>query len=373
MSELAQEKNARNANARRASALLDQEQRERVKSIEDDTLAEKMERQSNVRRASALMDLEQQSRVQKAKEDEEMHKCEREVNQRSASKSMDLEQKRRIKEETDAAAAGELEREENVKKVSAAVEVERTRRLSEIDRENTAENEERVSNQKVALDMMDEEQTRRLSAPSTPTKNDKKKVAEVLDELQDEVDENDTDVADVDVAAAKGVNTKLNISEAASANVEEIMKKDEGDESLRKYKLALLGNVGDLGDTSDQRKVVVTEFRVIFEGKTMQDQVFNLDSDEGLQKISEAGVELREGAAFKFQLKFRVNHEILTGLKFTNRLKKGIFRTTEDIVIGSYAPQSDPYTFCLPKDGWNYAPRGMMLRGWTRWSITFIN
>lgn len=217
-----------------------------------------------------------------------------------------------------------------------------------------------------------EEQQRRVSAPPTPSKKDKAKVAEVLDELQDEVDENDV-VAEVDVAAAKALNSKLSISENASADVDEIMNKDAGDESLRKYKLSLLGNVGDKGDTKDPRKVVVTEFRVIFESKNTPDQVFHLDSDEGVEKINKVGVDLKEGCAFKFQLKFRVNHEILTGLKFTNSIKKGIFNTTEDIVIGSYAPQTSAYTFCLPKDGYNNAPSGMMLRGKYKAKDTFVD
>ena len=148
-----------------------------------------------------------------------------------------------------------------------------------------------------------------------------------------------------------------------SGAVDELMEKDAGDESLRKYKLSLLGNLGDKGDVNDPRKVVVQEFRIMFESKTSEDVVYNLDTEEGVAKMAATPLELKEGCGFKFQLTFRVNHEILTGLSFKNVIRKGIFNTSEKIVIGSYAPQSDPYVFCMPKDGFNYAPSGMMLRG----------
>lgn len=60
--------------------------------------AENFERQANQRRASAIMDLEQAARIQKIKQDEDMNAAERGINQRRASKSMDMEQQRRISE-----------------------------------------------------------------------------------------------------------------------------------------------------------------------------------------------------------------------------------------------------------------------------------
>ena len=213
-----------------------------------------------------------------------------------------------------------------------------------------------------ALQAMDDEQERRTLEKISVPSEVKEKVANVFEELQDEVDENDQG-CEVDVALSKSFSTSLKISENASADVQELMEKDTGDESLRKYKLSLLGNVADVGDVNDKRKLVVSEFRVSTENKTVDDQVFNLDTDEGVATMKEKGIELKEGAGFKFILKFRVNHEILTGMKFENKLRKGIFSQTENITIGSFAPQSETYEFTLPNDGFNYAPSGMMLRG----------
>jgi Rho GDP-dissociation inhibitor len=62
-------------------------------------------------------------------------------------------------------------------------------------------------------------------------------------------------------------------------------------------------------------------------------------------------------------LKFRVQHEIVAGITFVNKVKKGIFSSTDEIVIGSFAPQSQPHEFHFPRHGWNTAPKGMMYRG----------
>ena len=136
----------------------------------------------------------------------------------------------------------------------------------------------------------------------------------VLEELQDEIDPDEDNVASI--ADAKGLGqdpaSKVKVSDKASANVEEIMKADAGDESLRKYKESLLGKAanGDLGDTSDPRKVVVAEFRVVFEDKLTEDLVFKLDTEAGVGKLTAEGISIREGSGFRFELKFRVNHEV---------------------------------------------------------------
>ena len=121
---------------------------------------------------------------------------------------------------------------------------------------------------------------------------------------------------------------KPEASAKSSANVADIMSADAGDESLRKYKESLLGTAaaGDLGDTSDARKLVVTEFRVIFEDAAAPDAVFDMSSEAGTEALKTKGIAIKEGANFKFQLSFRVNHELLEGLKYVNKTKRSVVR-----------------------------------------------
>jgi Rho GDP-dissociation inhibitor len=109
----------------------------------------------------------------------------------------------------------------------------------------------------------------------------------------------------------------------------------------------------------------------VFEDTKTADIVYNLDTEEGVAAMTKDGITMKEGCGFKFKLGFRVNHEILTGLKFSNCVMKGVFWKTEDLVIGSFAPQTKPYEFEFPRYGYNYAPSGMMYRGTYKSKNTF--
>ena len=82
-------------------------------------------------------------------------------------------------------------------------------------------------------------------------------------------------------AAAPSATATATAAAAAAAavparSVADIIAADAEDESLRKYKESLLGAAakGDLGDVSDPRRVVITEFRVMFEpGEGHEDMV----------------------------------------------------------------------------------------------------
>jgi hypothetical protein len=98
-------------------------------------------------------------------------------------------------------------------------------------------------------------------------------------------------------------------SETASKNVADIMALDSEDESLKRYKESLLGSAahGDLGNTNDPRRLVVTEFAVVFEpSEGRPDIVHNLDSEEGLAQLRSQGIQMKEGVKFKFRISFRV-------------------------------------------------------------------
>ncbi|KAJ8607182.1 hypothetical protein CTAYLR_007341 [Chrysophaeum taylorii] len=150
----------------------------------------------------------------------------------------------------------------------------------------------------------------------------------------------------------------------ASGNVGELLQADAEDESLRKYKEQLLGAAakGDLGDASDPRKLIVTEFRVMFNGAA-PDLVFTLDNPAGMMLLKQNGMSIKEGVEYKFRISFRVQHEILAGLKFCNKTKKMGVSQADELMIGSYPPQTAAHVFEFPRHGWMETPKGMMYRG----------
>lgn len=63
--------------------------------------------------------------------------------------------------------------------------------------------------------------------------------------------------------------------------------------------------------------------RVILEEKPNQDIVFsNLDNPAVLAKLKETPFTLKEGCKYKIKLTFRVQHDIVTGLKHGNYVYK---------------------------------------------------
>jgi Rho GDP-dissociation inhibitor len=118
-----------------------------------------------------------------------------------------------------------------------------------------------------------------------------------------------------------------------------------------------------LGNLDDPRRVVITEFRIIFEDADTPDFVASLADDHGLTELKKTGVSIKEGATYKFRISFLVQHEIVDALSFQMSLTKMGFGESDEIVLGSYAPQSAPHCFEYPRHGWEEAPKGMLFRG----------
>ncbi|DAZ94085.1 TPA: hypothetical protein N0F65_004197 [Lagenidium giganteum] len=166
----------------------------------------------------------------------------------------------------------------------------------------------------------------------------------------------------------------VQMSEKAINSVEELMRKDANDESLRRYKERLLGSAihGDLGDRNDTRRVVVEQFKVVFEDGR-QDILYHLDTPQGLEHMKTTPFVMEEGVRYKFVIAFRVNGAIVSGLRFRNKAKKSVLSSTDEIVLGSYAPRSQPYEFVYPRHEWVDAPSGMFYRGKYMAQFRFID
>eukprot|EP00294_Goniomonas_avonlea_P009765 CAMPEP_0114559850 /NCGR_PEP_ID=MMETSP0114-20121206/11140_1 /TAXON_ID=31324 /ORGANISM="Goniomonas sp, Strain m" /LENGTH=204 /DNA_ID=CAMNT_0001745345 /DNA_START=12 /DNA_END=626 /DNA_ORIENTATION=- len=149
--------------------------------------------------------------------------------------------------------------------------------------------------------------------------------------------------------------------------ISDLMKQDAEDESLRRYKEQLLGAAAQGANVSpadDPRRVVLQEFRIIFEDKPGNDTVYQLSNAADLQKLKTTPFILKEKCNYKIQITFRVQHEIVSGLKYLNTVyKKGIRVGKEELMIGSYGPQAEPHVVTFPRRDWEQAPSGMLARG----------
>jgi Rho GDP-dissociation inhibitor len=115
-------------------------------------------------------------------------------------------------------------------------------------------------------------------------------------------------------------------------------------------------------DASDTRRVVVEAFKVEFEDGR-EDIVYHLDTLEGVEHMRRTPFAMEEGSRYRFVISFRVNQAIVSGLRFRNKVKKTVLGTSDQVVLGSYAPRSESYVFVFPRHDWMEAPSGLFYRG----------
>eukprot|EP01114_Cavostelium_apophysatum_P011696 TRINITY_DN260_c0_g1_i1.p1 TRINITY_DN260_c0_g1~~TRINITY_DN260_c0_g1_i1.p1 ORF type:complete len:206 (+),score=56.21 TRINITY_DN260_c0_g1_i1:75-692(+) len=177
-----------------------------------------------------------------------------------------------------------------------------------------------------------------------------------------EVDAKDENDVEYKVSKKVGINDLLNL--------------DKEDESLRKYKESLLGQATKeaYAPKDDPRRVVILELKVTCQGRPGGDIVYKLETPAAISKLKETPFILKEECQYRIQLTFRVQHEIVSGLKYVNTVTRaGIKVDKSDTMIGSFAPQFDPYTSTFPRNGWEEAPKGMVARGKYKAKSQFID
>jgi Rho GDP-dissociation inhibitor len=165
--------------------------------------------------------------------------------------------------------------------------------------------------------------------------------------------------------------------------------------------------------------VVIVEMHVLFEDRPAGDVVFKgLDTQANLDKLKKSSVVFKESCHYKLKFVFRVQHDIVTGLRYHNGVYKAGIRgmngspipfccvlppissltpssfvelvciamdnhspslTTlktvakEDLMLGSYPPQEQVQEVVWPRHGWEEAPSGMLARGSYKSTIKFID
>jgi Rho GDP-dissociation inhibitor len=148
--------------------------------------------------------------------------------------------------------------------------------------------------------------------------------------------------------------------------VEELQQLDANDESLRKWKESLgLGKAA--GPADDPRRVVVLQLALEVEGRP--DVVLDLSTPESIERVKNTVVVIKEGITYRLKIKFRVQHEIVSGLKYIQAVKRLVTAKTEEMV-GSYGPSDQAYEKVFPPEE---APKGMMARGLYKVTSRFID
>lgn len=142
----------------------------------------------------------------------------------------------------------------------------------------------------------------------------------------------------------------------------EMIQQDAEDESLRKYKEALLGSSSTgqavIVDFNDERRVLVRKLALCVEGR--EDVTLDLTRGD-LEKLKEEPFSVKEGITYRIRIDFQVQREIVTGLKYVQKIyRKGIQVDKMTHMVGSYAPLEDMQSYTTAPEE---AAHGLLSRG----------
>ncbi|KAH7691600.1 Rho GDP-dissociation inhibitor protein [Dioscorea alata] len=139
-------------------------------------------------------------------------------------------------------------------------------------------------------------------------------------------------------------------------SLKEQLEKDKDDESLRRWKEKLLGCVD--GEFFDQMEPEVTFYSitVLSEGHNENITISTLTENQPRVLFT-----LKENSSYRLQLRFSVQHNIVSGLAYSNTVWKGGVRVDETKgMLGTFAPQQEIYVHTLEEET---TPSGILARG----------
>ncbi|XP_021412844.1 rho GDP-dissociation inhibitor 1 isoform X1 [Oncorhynchus mykiss] len=160
------------------------------------------------------------------------------------------------------------------------------------------------------------------------------------------------------IAAENDVGETVNYKPPAQKTLQEIQELDQDDESLRKYKEVLLGAGAAAVADPSVPNVQVTRLTLMCETAP---NPLTLDLQGDLEAFKKQSFILKEGVEYRIKISFKVNKEIVSGLKYVQQThRKGVRIDKTDYMVGSYGPRPNEYDFLTPLEE---APKGMLARG----------
>lgn len=98
---------------------------------------------------------------------------------------------------------------------------------------------------------------------------------------------------------------------------------------MNRWKASLGLNTGTpIGDPSDPRKCIIKSLALEVPGR--DDVVIDLSSPGSLEKLKDKPFTIKEGATFRTKAVFQVHHEVLSGLKYLQVVKRKGIRVSKD-------------------------------------------
>ncbi|WEW60911.1 rho GDP dissociation inhibitor [Emydomyces testavorans] len=111
--------------------------------------------------------------------------------------------------------------------------------------------------------------------------------------------------------------------------VEEYQKLDANDESLNRWKASLgLSGGTPISDPNDPRKCIIKALALEVEGRS--DITVDLSAPGSVEQLKNKPFTIKEGSKFRMKATFQVQHEVLSGLKYVQVVKRKGVRVSKD-------------------------------------------
>ncbi|GAA6055344.1 hypothetical protein JCM3770_005301 [Rhodotorula araucariae] len=166
-------------------------------------------------------------------------------------------------------------------------------------------------------------------------------------------------VPDADLAPTETAGYRV----GEQKTLEELAKLDAEDESLARWK-ASLGITADAAPSTSGIGPNVQILSLSLTAPTRPTPIeFDLTSADKVKALRKDPIVIKEGAEYNVELKFKVNHSIVSGLKYIQVVRRlGANLDKLESMIGSYGPSPIPV---VKKFVTEEAPSGMLARSGT--------
>eukprot|EP01101_Sappina_pedata_P012934 TRINITY_DN9275_c0_g1_i1.p1 TRINITY_DN9275_c0_g1~~TRINITY_DN9275_c0_g1_i1.p1 ORF type:complete len:186 (-),score=102.71 TRINITY_DN9275_c0_g1_i1:411-968(-) len=140
-------------------------------------------------------------------------------------------------------------------------------------------------------------------------------------------------------------------------------KKEAADPSMIAYMKSIGIDPDYVPPKDDPRRVVISGMSVVFKDHPTP-FLLKFDTQADIDTAKKHPMVIKEGCEYKLRVSFRVQHNVVLGLKIHNEVKKLGKTLSKDVeMLGTYPPKHDFQHVHIPEKGWAEAPSGMLARG----------
>ncbi|KAF8726931.1 hypothetical protein HU200_019416 [Digitaria exilis] len=181
------------------------------------------------------------------------------------------------------------------------------------------------------------------------------------------ISNNDTDTNDVENDDYDDDDGKHVVVLGPQVPLKDHLELDKDDDSLRRWKEQLLGDVDTtkLGETAEPEVTILTLTILTPERPDLVLPIPLVSDDKG------HAFALKDGSTYSFRFSFTVSNNIVSGLRYRHTVwKTGVRVENQKVMLGTYSPQPEPYTYEAEEDT---TPSGIFARGSYTAKLKFVD